>query len=569
METESTSEATLILLQGLVVATNAHAGRVLFLDLRTGHFHQRSQVGHDAHADIPPIPAAGIADDATSSAGDVLNIAAKSGRPAWYERDSRSAPSVWHEPSTRYRLAHPVLRLNTAVVLIDLEGDSPLSIADLGDTGELLRQVLIRTYERRFTLRLLYELQQPVDVNQTRVEFFDDLARLIRTSSGMEFVAIREYDEETNALQCVAVEGLGVSRGEFEDLDWLSLDEYPSFRDAVEGKTVAEPTMAADHLRTLRAVPHLKHVRSFVALPIIVGGEVIGVLSVAARCPYEFSRIELRGFETVANTIGVAMANFKNLHVNSERVRRISERSAGALNDLLAQSARHEAKLQLDNVQKLLYLIANTFRRRDPKELLAEIEAVSEQLKKTRETLDKMRTNVLLQPGQSPVRANIRDIVMNAVEQVSGELDAYAIDVAPPAPFFVQVVPETMTLAFLLLFQNSIHAFRSTKARKRGRQIEISVAAKQAGSKTVRVSFGDNATGIDPNRLRIPPELRDRPWEEAIFERGVSGTSDGTGFGLYLVRTLTGLAGGGTPGTIQLVEHRNRVVFALDLPVAD
>lgn len=569
METESTSEATRILLEGLVAATNAHAGRVLFLDLRTGHFDQRSQVGHGEHVDIPPIPAAGIAEDAGPAPGDILEIAAKSGRPAWYERDSRSAPSRWHEPATQYRLAHPVLRVNTAVALVDLEGERPLSIADLGDTGELLRQVLIRTYERRFTLRLLYELQQPVDVNQTRIDFFDDLARIIRTSSGMEFVAIREYDQEADALQCVAAKGLGVERGEFEELDWLSLDDYPSFRDAVEGKTVAEPTMAAEHLRTLREVPHLKHVRSFAALPIIVGDQVIGVLSVAARCPYEFSRVELRGFETVANAIGVAMANFKNLHVNSERVRRITEQSAGALNDLLAQSARHQAKLQLDNVQKLLYLIAKTLRRRDPKNLLTEIEAISEQLKTTRETLDKMRTNVLLQPGQSPVRANVREIVLNAAEQVSGELDAYDIDIELPAPFFIQVVPETMTLAFLLLLQNSIHAFTGSKARKRGRQIEVSVAARQAGSNTVRVSFADNATGIDPNRLRIPPELSDMPWEEALFERGVTGTREGTGFGLYLVRTLVDLAGGGTPGTIQLVEHRNRVVFALDLPTAD
>ena len=56
--------------------------------------------------------------------------------------------------------------------------------------------------------------------------------------------------------------------------------------------------------------------------------------------------------------------------------------------------------------------------------------------------------------------------------------------------------------------------------------------------------------------------------EEAIFERGVSGAG-GTGYGLYIVRMLTGLAGGGTPGTIQLIEHRSRVVFALELPAAD
>jgi signal transduction histidine kinase len=571
LEVESTSEATRLLLEGLVAAVGADAGRVLLLDLRTGRFHQRSQVGHHIHQTVPPIPAAGIAGEEGAAVTDVLEIAAKSSRDARWEPDVRSAPSEWHELAARFRLVHPVLRTHTAVGLIDIEGQEPFDIADLADGAALLNEVLIRTYERRFVVRLLHELQRSIELNLTRREFFDALAALIKASTGMEFVAIRQHDDEDDALRCVAAVGLGVESGQLHELDWSSLEAYPSFQRALNGETVAEPTIAAEHLASIRGVPHLKNVRSFVALPIVVGKNVTGVLSVAARCPYEFSRVELRGFETVANAIGVAMANFKNLHTYSEKVWKLADASSGALSDLLAQAARHEAKGKIDNAQKRLYLLSESVAGATDREVVKEITQVSEQLKDTVEVLDKMKTktNALVR-GQSPIRVDVRELVIGATNQVSGELDAEEIDVSrPKQPTYIQVIPEAMTLVFLLLLQNSIHAFRSKKAKKRNRNIEVTVAVRQAGSDTVRITFADNATGIDPKRLTIPPQFSDKPWEEALFEPGVTGSSEGTGWGLHLVRTLVNLASGGAPTNIRLIEHRNRVVFALDLPAAD
>jgi signal transduction histidine kinase len=550
----------------------ATAGRVLLLDLRTGRFHQRSQVGHSDAVEPLPVLAAGSPEEAAVLPRDVLDVAARSRRPAWWAQTAKSAPSIWHEPRSTHRLVHPVVRDGTVVVLLDIEGSQPLDVAALGVAAELLNQVFIKIYERRSTLRLLYELQQPVAPNHDRALFYGELATLISKASGMEFVAIREHNKTDDRLVCVAATGLGVERGEFSKLDLSELGQVTSFRAALLGQTVAEPTTIAAHLAWMREMPHLKDVRCFVALPIIVGDDTIGVLSVAARCTYAFSRMELRGFETIANSIGVAIANFKNLHTNADQVRRLAKASAETLGQVLAQAARHEAKRYLDNAQKRLTLVARWLSGKggvdkDPSEV---IKLASADLKRARDSLDKMRTNALISPGQTTVRADVRQLVLDAADQVFGELEDLEITFsAPPAGVFVQVIPEPVQLAFLHLLQNSVNAFHSSKAKKRGRSIDVTVAAAQAGQRAVRIVYADNATGIDITRLTIPDELQQMPWSEAVFERGVTGSSDGTGFGLYLVRTLLAQAGGGTPGTVELVEYRNRVVFAIGLPVAD
>jgi GAF domain-containing protein len=569
---ESTSEGTRVTLEGVLAATGGSAGRVLFLDLRSGRFTQRSQVGHDAAAIVDPIPAAGISLDVDDpGSADILDIAAKTGHAASWTRDEKSAPSHWHEPKAAHRFVQPLKRGNTVVALLDLEAPRAFSLGALGEFAELLCQVIVTIYERRFAIRLFHELKRPIVAERTRAEFYDDLAELIQRSTAMEFVAVREYDHHADALSCVAAVGLGVERGSFHELDLESLDEFPSFRQAVEGETVVEPTIAASHLASLRRIPYLEHVRSFVAVPIVVGEQVIGVLSVAARCPYEFARIELRGFETVANAIGVAIANFKNLHAETKKVRRLTEEAAEALSDLLAQAGRHEAKAHLDNAQKGLVLVKQAMRGKgkeaDP---LAKIDEVSDDLELTGDSLDKMKSDALIRPHQTPRRIDLREAVLPAIEQLSGELDATEIDVVPPkAGTYVQVIPEALILVFLHLFRNSIFAFQSSKAKKSNRKIEVTVAARQAGSEVVRVNVADNATGIDPARLRIPADLKKKPWEEAIFERRVTGSSEGTGFGLHIVRQLISLVGGDSRGDIKLVEYRNRVVFALELPEAD
>jgi hypothetical protein len=141
---ESTTQASMYALEGVISATEASAGRIFLLDLRTGCFKQRAQLGHDAGDDIPPFGAAGHAVESSKVPADVLEIAARSKRRAWWARDARSAPSVWHEPSALRRLVHPVLRGSTAIALIDIESPRPLNLDAFGPTSALMDQVIVK-----------------------------------------------------------------------------------------------------------------------------------------------------------------------------------------------------------------------------------------------------------------------------------------------------------------------------------------------------------------------------------------------------------------------------------------
>ncbi len=572
LEEESTSAATCLVLEGLVGTLDADAGRILFLNLKNGRFDQRSQIGHEAHPDVSGVPALGHSGEALDQPRDLLTVAARSRRVTSWTQADRTAPSEFHEPSAKHRVVCPVLRGSTPIALLDVESRMPLDVDHLPGR-DLALAIVAYIYERRFTLRLLHELQKPIQATHNRREFYSELAELISRSSGMEFIALREPEgDDADRLRCIAADGLNVPTGELHELDLTPMSDYPTFQQALLGQTTPEPTVAAAHLERLRSHPYLGDVRSFVAVPVIVGDAVIAVLSIAARCPYVFSRMELRGFETIANASGVAMSNYKNLHAETRQVRRLAQVSAAALSDLLAQAARHEAKGYLDSAQKRLNLVERALSGKPTRidNPAQEISSISGVLKKTTLAMDKMKTNALIRPNQSPVRTDIRRILLDATDQILGELDSHDIIVdLPSSGSFAQVIPEATSLAFLHLFQNSISAFTSSKAKRRGRLIEVSIAARQAGSDRVRITFADNATGIDPSRLSIPPELEDIPWQQAVFERGVTGSSEGTGIGLYLVRTLLAQAGGGSPGSVELVEHSNRVVFAINLPAAD
>lgn len=569
-EVESTTEATERVLRGLVSTLDASAGRILFLDLGTGRYTVRASVGHPTRA-VPDVPAYGHSSEGATAPNDLLDVAARSRRTAVWHAQRRSPPSIHQLPTSRFRGVWPVSRGKSVVALVDIEGLREFDLGSLDALRSLAFAMIARLHERRFTVRLLNELQQPIAVEQNRGEFYDDVARLIQAASGLQMVAVRQYDGD-GRLACVASNGLGIERGDLHSLDLEPISSYPSFERALQGLTTPESSLDADHLDSIRRHPIMREVRSFVVVPMIVASEVVGVLSVAARCPYEFSRVEILGFEAIANASGIAMENFKNRNISSEDVRRLATIGANTLGDLLAQSARHEAKRHLDNAQKRLNLTLRALSGK-PTRIVSpaeEIQTISLALKTARESLDKMKTNSLVNADQAPVRRDLKSLLSSAQAQILGQLEELDVSLGlPDKGSYVQVIPEAVSLAFLYLLENSLNAFDSTKSKKGNRRIDIRTRPRQTGEEFLTVVYSDNATGIDPRRLTIPPELRRMPWQQALFERGVSG-SGGTGFGLYITRVLLEQAGGGSKGSIELLEHTGgRVVFEIRLPVGD
>lgn len=434
-----------------------------------------------------------------------------------------------------------------------LEATDPASIEDLVASANLL----VTVYEDAFAFRLLTALQDPIDFAQSDEEFFDGIRTLIGRSSGMEFTALREWDPETGLLRCIALTGFG-DEVDLSDWDFRPEDD-PAFAVALkEARTISVPSMRMPEHRELGSRWWCRHVRSFVATPVRVGRDVFGVLSVAARCEFDYAPIEERGFENIANGVGVAITNFRNSQVLN---RRIGEYTAAALAITsvdVALAARHEA---LNHVERCN--IAAREYWKGAIEPPAFLDRVSENLKDVTNALGKIQAATKM-PKSDWKAVKLRDVWNEATDAVEGRLTKARITVGTP-DVDVQILaqPDWLMHVFFNLLLNSIDAFKN--AKKGGRRIDLIVDRPSENDNRYRIVYVDNAGGINPSRLRGQDQHEDLPLSQRVFEGGVTTKKEGSGYGLWLARKIVGEH----YGSIDLVDYSGGIRFVIQLPTPD
>ena len=179
----------------------------------------------------------------------------------------------------------------------------------------------------------------------------------------MPFIVIREYDPGNDILQCLAQFGFSeeIGRSKF---DLYPLSNYPSFLKAVEERIpVIEPCIDAGHLINLRNEKEIFGVKSFVITPVLVGDSCFGTLSFGAPCYYEYSPIEVAGLASISNSIGTAIANYRNFHHSTIDILEKTRTSTIISAIELTQVARHEAMNHIDTAQIHLATIAELLKK--------------------------------------------------------------------------------------------------------------------------------------------------------------------------------------------------------------
>lgn len=454
------------------------------------------------------------------------------------------------------------------VAVYALRGDSCIGVLRLDglDRGEIDRQtradlfaitrLLGLVYENEFAFNLLTKLQRPLDVNQSDLAFFDSIAKLIKEASGMEYVALREH--RGKKLVCIALDGFG-DQPKLSDWDFDDLSEYPDFETALFEKTTV-PVGRLDPKRhvALTSHPWSKSIRSFVAVPVKVGNEVFGVLSVAARCEFDYSEVELRGFESIANAVGVSITNFRNSRRLGVRIGEYLETAMAVTGLEVARSVKHEAHNHAT--------IANTGLRNlwvklGRPENDADIKYVSKALS----DLDQVLKQITAAPSSVAPgewrRVSLSEVWEQACTAVAGRLQQAKIDVrAPQGDAEVLARPDWLRQVFLNLLLNSIDAFQD--AKRTGRRIDFQINPPSQRAREIQVTYSDNATGINPHRLQVPPGSPDLPVEQRIFQEGVTSKRGGSGFGLWLVRHILD----DHHASIDLSNYRGGVTFVLRFP---
>jgi signal transduction histidine kinase len=370
----------------------------------------------------------------------------------------------------------------------------------------------------------------------------------------MEFAVLRQV--RGDGLQCLARWGDDDSDPRAWDL--APIEAYPPFQRAVDGQTVALNDIAATQMPALRE--ERLPLRSLVIVPVRVGASIFGVLSLGARCPFDYSATELRAFESIANSVGIALANSRNSQELARRVGEYTEAAVAITGVEVARAARHEAVGLIDNCSLGLRAIRAALpagaRAAD------EVDAIETDLRQLSSVLDKIRA-ATRPPERFVERVDLHRVVLEARSAVAGRLQGahVAVDIDGPQ-VALDASREWLRQVFLNLFLNSVDAFEGQRGGRSGRRISLTLSQRPGRVDEVEVLYRDNAGGINPKSLARNVAQADQPVHELVFAAGVSSKQESGGYGLWLARRIVAYHN----GSIDLLQHRGGVAFRIILP---
>ena len=555
---QSPDAALKLLLEGIVSVTRSIQGRLYLLSLRDSCYRLEFNQGRAEAATTLPAEISLEELNAGSLKDPVSQFLQGFGTGLVAVEE----PAEARVPISAFLLI-PVIRNASLLGLLVLEGADNTSFGDKDvQTAETAVSIIIMLLEKRSTLSLLQSLQHPIDFLLPFDNFIDELLLLVREATGMRYVALRELQPDSRVLKCLSK--FGFSHEDKSLFDISLIDNYPTFQKAIEEKTTqVEPDINAPHLVPVRERPEFRAIKSFVVTPIKVGTGIFGTLSFAAEREYNYSPLEVAGFETIANSIGVAISNNRN----AERVQEIfveNARVAISFTALeVAQAARHEALNRVDNSQLLLArLIKSSSSGKTDREATTRIiDQIGEELSEVARAIEKIREASRI-PQMKLKSVSIRELWEQARAMVAGKISAEGVHPEIIGNAIISAYPETLRLAFLNLFLNSFDAFRDF-GKRGSRRITVNVDPRADDARQIKIRYVDNASGIDINRLRVPSGTnRSSNPRDLIFELGVTSKDNGSGYGLYLVRRILD----DHRGSIELVDHRGGVTFDIFLP---
>jgi signal transduction histidine kinase len=270
------------------------------------------------------------------------------------------------------------------------------------------------------------------------------------------------------------------------------------------------------------------------AVPILAGGRLVGVLATAGRGAARPEQGVVRMAEGVAERAGPALQNAQLW--SDLQARMATERAAQRIKDDFLSIVSHELRTPLTSIQGYSQLLEARLRGDRPGESkeMAHLRVVRSQVGRMRRLVDDLldvsridrRGGVSIEPIDFDLAAELRE----AVSRVEREHHDRQIELEAPPSLPVHADRDRIGQVISNLLENAV------KYSPDGGPIRV-IAASRAGEVEVRVS--DAGIGI-------PPEHRDH-----VFERFYQADDDagrrrfgGLGLGLYISRAIIDAHGG-------------------------
>jgi anti-sigma regulatory factor (Ser/Thr protein kinase)/putative methionine-R-sulfoxide reductase with GAF domain len=144
-------------------------------------------------------------------------------------------------------------------------------------------------------VRSLYRLSDPSLSELALEEFLDELLNRVQEVLGVDTVAILLYDEENQALVARAAKGI-----EEEVEQGVRVPVGRGFAGRIAAERVAIFIADVDHADIMNPILREKGIRSLLGLPLIVEGDLIGVLHVGSLTPRTFGPRDLALLQVAA-----------------------------------------------------------------------------------------------------------------------------------------------------------------------------------------------------------------------------------------------------------------------------
>jgi signal transduction histidine kinase len=433
-------------------------------------------------------------------------------------------------------------RGETCVAVLWLDAARPFHGADEHSVLAMASLVAVANDER-CGYDALHAMASPVDGDDSSLT--DDLV-WARSATCSEQIVVRV--PEGDGLRCVG--HTGISPGSQDDMamwDLSPLAAYSGLERALGGETVA---LDRDERTAIELISRPRVTR-VLAAPTQVRGGRPAVMTFAVASHLAPTRSALARFAAVARYAGLLQAERDGRAAVAE-LHRVAIAADDAILSLeIGRSVRHEARGILDNCQIQLRLLA----KKHP-----EVLRISDNLQRLDYALERLRwPSRIGEDGRQP--ASIGEAWQGAGAALTGRLEAEQVQVElTGTDIVVMASPDVLRHLFLNLMVNSIDAFAGSRSRRRRIELQLRPPSPQAHEAVL--VYRDNAGGINPSALRVPPEFEGFPLERLIFEPGVTSKRNGSGFGLWVVRRTLG-----GRGSIDLVDYRGGVVFAIRLPL--
>ncbi len=392
---------------------------------------------------------------------------------------------------------------------------------------EQLTQEATRVLQQRWLFNHLQQKAEQLEVftkvGQSLVskleiqELIESVSRECQTITQCRLCTIQFYDSHTNAVQLKA--------------------HYPATEELQESEHRIEESLAGSAIQTrkqiefidlqnpgfidLRDIPKNDQIRSVLSTPMIVEGEVLGVINIFTDHIHRFANDEKRLLNALATMSAIAVQNarlYTRVFKSEENLRQ-NERLTTL--GLLSAEIAHEIRNPLTVLKLLFGSLDLNFPSDDPRNTDASV---------IKEKLDQLEAIVgrVLSFSKAPQNLyahwNVDELIHETCLLIRLKLHQQKIRLHHTdaiSPYIIACNKGQIQQVLLNLLINS------TDAMPNGGDIHIRCNHEdEEGRKMLAIEIEDSGTGI-------PTEIRPN-----IFNSFLSGRSDGTGLGLGIVKRI-------------------------------